>query len=140
VPTGLCARVVDDRELRRRGPSFTVDTLAELAAEAPGRPLFFLIGSDNLPLLTTWRDPERLLSLCTVVTYPRAGHPIDAAAVARLPLSAAQRERLLANVLPMPADAVAATELRQRWRDGERDLDDLPPGVRDYLTAHDLYR
>lgn len=132
--------LVDDREVRRCGPSFTVDTLAQLAAEAPGRPLFFLIGSDNLPLLPTWREPERLLALCTVVTYPRLGHPIDAAAIARLPLPAPQRERLLANVLPLPADAVAATDLRSRWRAGERDLDELPPAVRAYLTAHDLYR
>ena len=132
--------VVDDRELRRRGPSFTVDTLAELAAEAPGRPLFFLIGSDNLPLLPTWREPERLLSLCTVVTYPRLGYPIDAATIGALPLPAAQRDRLLDNVLSLPADAVAASELRRRWRAGERELDDLPPAVRSYLAAHDLYR
>lgn len=137
---GIPGVIVDDRELRRAGPSFTVDTVAELAADAPGRPLFFLIGSDNLPLLPTWREPARLLSLCTVVTYPRQGHPIDAAAIARLPLPAPLREQLLANVLPVPADAVAATDLRARWRAGERDLDELPPAVRHYLAAHDLYR
>lgn len=132
--------VVDDREVRRRGPSFTVDTLAELASEEPGRPLFLLIGSDNLGQLATWRDPQRLLALCTVVTYPRAGHPATAAALAGQPLTAAQRDALLANVLDLPADAVAASELRARWRRGERDLPALTAAVRDYIEAHGLYR
>ncbi len=130
---------VDDRELRRAGPSFTVDTLAELAAET-GAPLWFLIGSDNLPLLATWREPERIAALCTIVTWPRAGFPIDTAAVARLPLSARLREQLLANVLELPGDAVAASDVRTRWRAGDRGLDDVPTPVRDYIAQHALYR
>ena len=132
--------VVDDRELRRSGPSFTVDTVAELATTAPCRPLFLLIGSDNLPLLPTWRDPWRLLSLCTVVTFPRAGHAIDDATFAAMPVSPAERARLRAHVLPMPPFATAATDLRARWRAGERDLPELPPAVRAYLITHPIYR
>jgi nicotinate-nucleotide adenylyltransferase len=130
--------VVDERERHRPGPSFTVDTLAELAAQHPGRGLWFLIGSDNLPLLAAWRQPERLLELCTVVTYPRLGYPIGPAAVAALPR--AHQERLLANVLAFEPDAISATDLRARWRAGERDLPEVPPTVRDYLAAHGLYR
>ncbi|MBL8728742.1 MAG: nicotinate (nicotinamide) nucleotide adenylyltransferase [Planctomycetes bacterium] len=131
--------VVDDRELHRPGPSFTVDTLAELAAEAPGRPLFFLIGSDNLPLLPTWRDHHRVLALATVVTYPRRGHPIDAEVLAGLDLSAAERGALLANVLAGPADEVAASDLRRRWRRGERDLVEIPAAVRAYMATSRCY-
>ena len=131
--------VVDDRELRRAGPSFTVDTLQELAAEAPGRPLFFLIGSDNLPLLPTWHRHHDLLRLATFVTYPRHGHPIDPAMLQDLDLSAAEREALLQNVLDEPADDVAASELRRRWRAGEHDLAAVPPAVRAYLTRHRVY-
>jgi nicotinate-nucleotide adenylyltransferase len=131
--------VVDDRELRRSGPSFTVDTLAELAAEAPGRRLFFLIGSDNLPLLPTWRDHHRLLALATVVTCPRRGHAIDAEVLAGLDLTAAERSSLLANVLAGPADEVAASELRRRWRCGERDLAEIPATVRTYMASHHVY-
>lgn len=131
---------VDDRELRRGGPSFTVDTLAALQAEHPGRRIYFLIGSDNLPLLPTWREPERLFTLCEVVTYPRLGHPLDEATFAALPLPADLRQRLAAHVLDVPADAVAASELRRRWRAGEQDLAELHPGVRAYIRAHGLYR
>ncbi len=131
--------VVDDRELRRQGPSFTVDTLAELAAEHPGRPLFFLIGSDNLPLLPSWHDHHRLLSLATVVTYPRRDHPVDPAGLARLDLSPRERAMLLANLLDGPADDVAASELRRRWRSGERDLPEIPPAVQRYMAAAQVY-
>lgn len=136
---GLPQVVVDDRELHRRGPSFTVDTLAELAAEAPGRPLFFLIGSDNLPLLPTWHQHHRLLALATVVTYPRADHPVTAATLAGLDLTNAERAALLANVLAGPADEVAASDLRRRWRRGERDLAEIPAAVRAYMAAHHVY-
>lgn len=131
--------VVDDRELRRKGPSFTVDTLAELAREHPGRRLFFLIGSDNLPLLPSWHDHHRLLELATVVTYPRLGHPIEPAALAGLDLTPGERNALLENMLELPADAIAASDLRARWRRGERHLPELDPAVEQYIAAHRLY-
>jgi nicotinate-nucleotide adenylyltransferase len=132
--------VVDERELHRAGPSFTVDTLRELRAEQPERPLWFLIGSDNLPLLPTWRDVHGILALCTVVTWPRAGHPVTPEVVARLPLPPAAQQSLLAHVLDVPADAIAASDLRARWRAGEHDLPELAPDVRAYIAAHGLYR
>lgn len=131
--------VVDDRELHRPGPSFTVETLAELATEVPDRPIYFLIGSDNLPLLPTWHDHHRLLQLATVVTYPRAGFPIDAGLLANLDLAPAERHRLLAHALDLPADATAASDLRARWQRGERNLPELDPAVAAYLTEHRLY-
>lgn len=131
--------VVDDRELHRSGPSFTVDTLAELAAEAPGTPLFFLIGSDNLCLLPTWHQHHRVLELATVVTFPRKGYPIVTSDLEGLDLTTAERDSLLANVLDIPADDVAASDLRARWRAGERDLAELPTAVADYLLRHNLY-
>ena len=130
---------VDDRELRRPGPSFTVDTLAELRAEHPGAPLYLLVGSDNLRILGLWREPARILELATLVTYPRSGHPIDAASLAALPVPAEARSRIAAHVLDLPADAVAASDLRARWRRGERNLPELATAVRDYIAAHGLY-
>lgn len=137
---GLDGVIVDDRELRRSGPSFTVDTLAELRAEFPAARLYFLVGSDNLPLLPSWHQHHRLLALATVVTYPRAGHAIDAGELAGLDLTATERAALLANVLDAPADRVSSSELRARWRSGERDLPELPPAVAGYLASHDVYR
>jgi nicotinate-nucleotide adenylyltransferase len=132
--------LVDDRELRREGPSFTVDTLEELAAEDPATPLFFLIGSDNLPLLPTWHKHHRLLDLATVVTFPRLGYPVREQDLRSLDLDEKERTGLLANVLDMPADAVSASDLRARWRKGERSPIELPVAVAAYLQQHKLYR
>ena len=131
---------VDDRELHRSGPSYTVDTLAELAEEAPGAQIFFLIGSDNLPLLPSWHQHHRLLQLATVVTFPRKGYPITADSLLGLDLTPTERESLLTNMLDLPADEVSASDLRARWRNGERSLAELPATVTDYLLQHDLYR
>lgn len=131
---------VDDRELRRSGRSFTVDTLQEMANEAPDIPLFFLIGSDNLPLLPTWHDHHRLLALATVVTFPRAGFVVETRDLDGLDLSQEERDALLENRLEMPAEDVSATDIRARWRNGERALPELPAAVADYMEANDLYR
>lgn len=130
---------VDDRELRRSGPSFTVDTLAEFAAEQPGRPLWFLIGADNLALLPTWRDPHRILQLARIATFPRQGHPVDAALLAGLELTTAEQQALLAGSIAMPTDDVSASGLRERLRQGERGLPELVPAVEAHVLAHHLY-
>ena len=136
---GLDRVVVDDREVQRTGPSFTVDTLEELHQEAPLRGLFFLIGSDNLPLLPSWRHHHRILQICTVVTWPRLLHPIGPEQLVGLDLTEAERRQLLANVLPLPACAHAASDVRARWRAGERSLAELCPAVEQYIAAHHLY-
>lgn len=132
--------VVDDRELRRLGRSFTVDTLQEMATEAPRTPLFFLIGSDNLPLLPTWHEHHRLLQLATVVTFPRAGFVVQPKDLDGLDLSQHERDSLLKNRLEMPADDVSASDIRSRWQNGERKFSQLPAAVAAYMEAHDLYR
>lgn len=56
------AIVLDDREVRRGGPSYTIDTLRSLRAEVgPGRPLVLIMGSDQFERLPTWRDWRALL-------------------------------------------------------------------------------
>lgn len=131
---------VDGRELRREGLSYTVDTLAELRDQHPGTRLFFLIGSDNLPLLPTWHAHHRLLELATVATWPRAGYPVDAAHLEGLDLDSRERASLLANVLELPADDLAASDLRERLRRGEARPVELHPAVADYVERNGLYR
>lgn len=62
---------VDDREIRRGGVSYAIDTVREIASENPGAELVFLIGEDSVEGLPRWRDWESLKSLCTFKAYPR---------------------------------------------------------------------
>lgn len=77
---------VDDRELRRDGPSFTVTTLRELRAEAPDRSLCLIIGMDAFLGLPEWYEWREILGLAHLVVAHRPGW-------------SAPREGLLAELL-----------------------------------------
>ncbi len=64
---------VDDREIRRGGVSYTVDTLRGCAEKFPGAKLFYLIGADNAAKLNEWREPAALAELAEFVVVPRPG-------------------------------------------------------------------
>ena len=63
--------VVDDRELRKRGVSYAIDTVREFAAEYPGSEIFFLVGEDSVAGLPRWKDYDELVKLCTFKSFPR---------------------------------------------------------------------
>jgi len=64
---------IDDREIRRSGPSYMVETLQELRAEFPQKPLLLLVGQDAANYLHSWHDWEQLFELAHLVTFPRPG-------------------------------------------------------------------
>jgi len=63
--------VVDDCELKRQGPSYTVDTLTTLRMQYPDRPLFLLMGTDAFAKLDTWHQWQQLLELSHIVLIQR---------------------------------------------------------------------
>ena len=65
--------VVDERELRRDGKSYTVLTLEELRREAPQRPLWLLLGADAFRGLPTWHRWREIFALAHVVVVARPG-------------------------------------------------------------------
>lgn len=102
---------VDDREVRRPGPAYTIDTVEEVAAEH-GEPPWLLIGADNVSELPTWRRWQDLMRQARLAVFPRPGHPIDPEAIDRL----GARE---VRVLELTPDPVSASEIRNRVRRGE---------------------
>ena len=62
-----------DIELRRTGPSYTVDTLRQLKERCPGAEIVFLVGTDMFLSLESWRDPAGILALASVGVFQRAG-------------------------------------------------------------------
>jgi len=63
--------VVDDRELRRGGVSYAIDTVREIVAENPGAKIYFIIGEDSVAGLPRWKDYETLKTLCEFAAFPR---------------------------------------------------------------------
>jgi nicotinate-nucleotide adenylyltransferase len=125
-------------ELDREGPSWTVDTVRELAREN-GEPPHLILGDDNLAGLPAWRDVEELLALARPIVVRRELEDDSVLETVAASLSPAAAERLRAGVLACPALEASATELRALLERGESAGDLLPPGVEAYAREHGLY-
>ena len=124
--------VLDDRELRRSGPSYTVDTLRELQASEQAD-WFLVLGQDQYANLHTWHDWPELLQRVTLAVAARAGiEPAPSEPVAATP------HRM--QLVPLPPMAVSATEIRQRIAAGREYTDMVPEAVARYIDRHHLYR
>src|SRR5262249_49729171 len=62
---------VSDWEVRQNRKVYTYETLEHFRKQWPGKKLFFLLGSDSMKKLSTWREPRRLQSLCRFIPYER---------------------------------------------------------------------
>jgi nicotinate-nucleotide adenylyltransferase len=131
---------VDELEKERTGPSFTVDTLAELHRRHRGHEFFLLVGSDTLQELHTWHEPVRLLEQAGLVVMPRPGQPLlePAELRRRLELPAPQPLRLV--VLDVPQIDIASRDLRRRAAAGRSLRYLLPRAVECYILDKQLYR
>lgn len=127
-------------ELDRPGPSYSVDTIAALAADAraAGREpdLVFIMSGETLRELPDWRDPERILDLCRVAVVPRGGYetPDPAWIAARFP---GREARII--VLPGPLLAVSGSVVRARAAAGRSIRYLVPDAVARHIVDHALY-
>jgi nicotinate-nucleotide adenylyltransferase len=128
-------------ELDRDGPSWTVDTVAELVGteEAAGRvpDVTLILSAESFAGFASWREPERILELARVAVAPRAGTPPpDAATIDRV----AGRWAARVVTVPGPDVDVSASEIRRRVARGESIDGLVPPGVAAVIARHRLYR
>ena len=131
--------VVDRRELLREGPSFTLDTLHELAREQPAAQLVLIMGADQASALPSWRGWQDILAIATVSVAYRALSTGDTARFdpKTLPgLPAGARF----EALELPAMDTSATEIRRRAAHGEDISSLVPLPVARYIDQHLLYR
>lgn len=128
--------VVNDLELRRGGPSYTVDTLKELSTQAPTNKLVLILGGDIAAGLPQWHEPERVLELATVAIAKRRGTARSAVQKALDQLTGGDR----ATFFQMPRIGISSTMVRRRVRAGQPIRYFVPDGVVEYIETHGLYR
>jgi len=146
---GQSRLAVDQRELSRHGPSYTVDTLRELRHEiGPQRPLLLLVGADAYAGLPTWHDWLELYALAHLVVLTRPGHPVEWSGVLALETRARQvgtaaslREVPAGRVLELAVTPleVSASHVRAEFAAGREPRYLVPNAVLAYIRAHDLY-
>ncbi len=119
-------------DIDRGGPTYTIDTLRDLAVVYPDAELFFITGADALAEIFTWRDAERLFSLARFVGCTRPGYELDRSMLEGIP-----SERV--TLIEVPALAISSSDCRQRRASGEPVWYLVPDGVVQYIAKHDLY-
>lgn len=140
--------VIDDRETRRGGPSYMVDTLLDLRAESPARPVLLLLGQDAANGLHAWHRWRQLFSLAHVVILGRPGanrryDPRVAREIERRVSSDAGelQDSEAGRVLYLEVGhwEISATVIKKMIRRGETPDGMMPAAVLRYIREQGLY-
>jgi len=141
--------VVDDRESRRDGPSYTVTTLRELRAEAPARPVCLIVGMDAFLGLPQWHEWRSVLDLAHVVVAHRPGWAAPASGALGDLLAERGTARVedlqetvagRIHVRPVTPLEISSTDLRNLIVSGSDPRYLLPDAVRAIIRDTGCYR
>ena len=124
-----------DVDIARGGPTYTVDTLAELRDRPGGASeLHLIVGADSAMTMDRWKSAEKIVSLARVVVVGRPGLEFDGRSLAELHPARG------AVYVEGPMDDVSATAIRRLVRAGEPIAGRVPGKVASYIASQDLYR
>ncbi len=141
--------IADGREVQRKGPSYTVDTLSELRQEWGDLPLCLILGMDAFSALDTWRSWERLIALAHIAIAQRPQAPLPAAGAVRelferhktadpLDLHRSPAGRIV--LLTLPLLDISASRIRALIASGRNPRYLLPEPVMALIDRYKLYR
>jgi nicotinate-nucleotide adenylyltransferase len=116
-------------DIDRAGPTYTIDTIRDIAAQRPGAELFFITGADALAQILSWKDAEEALAMARFVGVTRPGYDLSDE---HLPTDSVM-------LLDVPAMAISSSACRARVADGEPVWYLVPDGVVQYINKHRLY-
>lgn len=129
---------VDDRELKRTGPTFTVDTLQSLKAENPQSQLYLFVGADQFSAFRRWHKWQQILELAIICIADRAQSTL---AQTQFDAYAPHNHRFF--TLKLPLMPISATQVRQLMASGAAAAEEVarlvPEPVARYISLHQLY-
>jgi nicotinate-nucleotide adenylyltransferase len=126
---------VSDIELKRQGPSYTVDTLSQLQKQQPDDELFLILGWDAARLFSTWHEPEKVRELATIVVVARPG----GAAPREEDLKGVGLDKAKVVICLTTTPDVSASEIRKAVATGEAITGKVPKAVERFIAEHRLY-
>lgn len=129
---------VSAMEIERPGPSYTVDTITELRKKYGSQDeIFFVMGWDSLAQLPNWREPDRIISMCSLVAVPRPDFSRPDLKTLEKNIPGISRRVVF---LEKPRADISATDIRKKVARGES-IDQLVPApVAEYIKKHKLYQ
>jgi nicotinate-nucleotide adenylyltransferase len=140
--------IADDREIRRQGPSYMIDTLLEMRAEFPTTPLCLLVGVDAFLNFHRWHQWQAILDLCHLIVAHRPQYQMpQTGEIADLLHDRLQQDTAFVHqtqaggilLRPITALEISASEIRKQiaMRRNPRYL--LPDPVFNYISEHGIY-
>lgn len=139
---------IDERELHRTTPSYTIDTLISLRLELGSTPLGLILGYDNLASLNHWHQWQSLIQYAHLLIVPRPDHaetcPADISALVEKyqiddPFLLSQQPSGLLFTTHVKPLSISATSIRKKIAAGKYPVGLLPPSVLDYILEQKLY-
>jgi nicotinate-nucleotide adenylyltransferase len=131
--------VVDEREIQRAGPTFTIDTLEALQAENPQAQLYLFIGADQFSAFRQWHRWQDILEIAIICIADRAQ-----SALAQTQFDAYAGGNYRFFKLELPLMPVSATQIRQLMASGKASaaaiVQLVPEPVARYISLNQLYR
>lgn len=128
---------VSSMEMERPGPTYTIDTIQSWLLLCPEAELYFITGADAILDIATWKNVEKLLSLCYFVAVSRPGYCLDRLWEKTGAFTERPEQKILG--LEIPAVDISSTDIRRRMREGKTIKYLLPEAVEDYIIRHNLY-
>lgn len=143
--------IVDDRELRRGGTSYTIDTVREFTKQHSKDELFLILGADKFEELSDWKDYTHLLEIANIVVASRPGYEwpeeIDSLPAYLKPMVAEHDFNFIElksgrsiQFLTLEDIEISSTELRKKIRIGKPVEKYLPLAVESYIRSEKIYR
>ena len=120
---------VSRADIVRQGPTYSVDTIRDIADVRPGAELYFITGADALAQILSWRHAEEALQLARFIGVTRPGYELSDA---HLPPDAV-------TLVDVPAMAISSSDIRERAAAGRPVWYLVPDGVVQYISKHGLY-
>lgn len=131
-------------EVRRGGPSYTADTLAEVHAKHPQAELTFIVGADTARTLPAWHEPGAVLGLARLAVAEREGSDrmqvLDALASISVNAQGSAGVRQAPHFLAMSPIEASSSLIRDRLAEGAGIEDLVGAPVARYIAEHGLYR
>ncbi|MFO8060651.1 MAG: nicotinate-nucleotide adenylyltransferase [Bacillota bacterium] len=130
---------VSEVEVRRDGPSYTIDTMRHFrTCYGPEAELYFITGVDAVIQIPEWKNAAGLFGICKFIAATRPGYPTENFFRFRDRLPARRRRGL--KMLAVPALSISSSDLRQRVRQGRSIKYLVPEVVEQYILDNGLYR
>jgi len=117
-------------DIDRGGPTYTIDTVRDIAEQMPDAELFFITGADALAAILSWRNATELLGMAHFVGVTRPGYELSGT---HLPADSV-------TLVDVPAMAISSSDCRARVSHGQPVWYLVPDGVVQYIAKHRLYR